>query len=816
MRQDLVYAFRNFGRNPGFTAVAVIALALGIGANTAIFSVVNAVLLRPLPYQNPEGLMYVWASNPSLQLGVDDLPLAVAELYDYRDRSKTLEKLTMVGSSRVRLGLAGDNEMVDGVRVTGDFFPLFGVAPILGNTFGENEDKPGAEKIVVLSHNLWQRRFGGRADVIGQRLEIDGKPYRVSGVMPPQFTYPHSAEVPKEYGFGPQAELWTAMQFSEEERKSRGDRSYITVGRLRPGATAEQAKAEVQVINAALLKEYPEAGMGWGVRATRFVDQIAGRARMILLVLLSAVAIILLIACANVANLLLARAAARKREIALRAALGADRGRIIRQLLTESVLLSLAGAALALIIGNWAMRALVTLSPGGIPRLGESSLDFTVFGFTLALAVLTGALFGLAPALTASKADLADTLKQSARSVAGGGGRLRSALVVAEVALAVMLLAGAGLLVRSFANLLQTDPGFRKGPAVTMAMTIPNEVPRDTVRTRFEDVVRAVEALPNVATVGIVNEMPLGGGEQLNIYEIEGKPRPKPREAPFGENRVATPGYFRAMGIRLIDGRLIEETDTRDKPLIAVVNEKLRDTFFAPGENPIGRRIRSFEMDAKHPQAWMTIVGVVANVRHAGIDVEPRAQIYRAQAQQTRREVTLVTRLKSGDANAAIPAIRNAVKASGPEIVIDKVITLDNLVSQSVSRRRYNMLLLGAFAGLALIMTIVGLYGVLSYSITQRTREMGVRIALGASSSDLMRQVVGEGLQLAAVGAVIGVAGALALTRVLAGLLYGVSPYDPLTLTAVVLLLLVVAAVACWIPARRAARLDPMVALRAE
>ena len=805
--KNLIYSVRMLLKKPGLTAVAIIAMGLGIGANTAIFSVVNTVLLQPLPYDQPEQLLRLATEQRNQALDGRGA-FSVPDLLDVQQRSTTLEYVATVQGAGTVITEGGDPERVLGAAVTADYFPLLRVKPILGRVFTSDEDKPGAASVVLLSEGLWKRRFGGDPNIIGREIDLGGKT-TVLGIMPAGFEYPISDETQDFW-----EPLFAGAWLTKEMREERANRFLSGIGRLKQGATVEQAKADLDLISRQIEQQSPVSNTNVIFNAVSMHEDITRDYRSALLVLLGAVGLVLLIACANVANLLLARAAARQKEVAIRMALGASRRRIASQLLTESVLLSLAGGAIGLLLASWGMYLLVAYGPADVPRLHDVSLDRYVLFFTFGVAILTGVLFGLAPALNASKPDPGRMLNESGRGAAQGGRNwMRSGLIVSEVALSLMLLVGAGLLIHSFWRLLQTDAGFdTKG---VLALDIP--LSRATYSkpeqrsAAFQQLVTRMKTLPGVRDASVVSNVPLTDFDEELSFQVEGREPYKPGEEAVADYTVAGPDYFRTMNIAALRGRVFTDNDTLNSPQVLVVSDAFVKRYFA-NEDPIGKRI-IFDGPNKTPRE---IVGVVADVRRNGLDVNVEPEMYASYLQRPERRLNVVIRTDVRDASQLIPAARAEVKAFDPNQIIWRTQTLEQLLSTSVAPRRFNMLLLGIFACVALVLAAVGLYGVMSYSVSWRTREIGIRMALGARRADVLRLVVRQGMTMTLIGLALGLVGAFSISRVLRGLLHGVSPTDPLTFVAVSIVLLVVALLACLVPARRATRVDPIIALRTE
>lgn len=816
MRNDLLFTLRSLRLNPGFTAIAILTIALGIGATTSVFSVIRGVILRDLPYERPDGLVMLWSDHAAMaaKSGWAELPFNPNDVGTFRREGRSFAgvSLFMEGNATL-IAPGGEPEKLGGALVSGEFFTILGVRPALGRLLTPEDDSPAANRVAMISYAMWQRRFGGAPDVVGRQLLLNNQPHTVVGVTPAGFRFPNNEEVPTPYGFQAQTDLWRPLRWEPARWYSTNNRSYPAIARLKDGVSAAAASAEARALAARLQQQFPASDAGWSAKAVPMKQQVTGRIARVLLILAAAVGFVLLIASANVANLLLARAAARQREIVLRAALGAARGRLIRQLLTESLVLSLAGGALGALLANSGVALLIRLAPPGIPRLHEVSTDWLVLAFATAVSLFTGLLFGAVPALHASRVDLAEALKATGRSLAGGGQRLRAGLIVAQVALAIVLLTGAGLLLRSFANLLGVDTGFDRGSTVaTLRVTLDNRYSRNAARIPLlRRMLDAARTSPGVTSAAMINETPLGGGENMNLLLGEGVPEPPPQQAPYADDRRVTPDYFATFGVRVLEGRVFHDSDDVDRPLVAVLNETAARRLF-PGQSAIGKRVRQEPLSVKD-EPWYTVIGVVADAKLSALDGETRMQIYRSLWQNTNYEFTLVARLR--DASAAA-ALRQAVRGVDSRLLVSEVATMSEVVAKSLASRRFQMFLLGGFSALALVLTLVGLYGVVSYSVNQRTREFGVRMALGASSGALGRGVLLAAWKLALAGVVLGIGGALAATRTLQSLLFGVNAADPLTLAAVSLLLLLVAGAAAWVPARRAMRVDPMEALRYE
>jgi predicted permease len=804
LMQDLRYGLRMLAKSPGFTAIAVLALALGIGANSAIFSVVNTVLLRPLPYKSPEQLMMVW--EDATHLGFPLNTPAPANFIDWREQNTVFDSMAAMAHRSFNLTGAGEPERFDGRRVSANLFNLLGVEPVLGRTFLQEEDQPGA-RVVILSYGVWQRRFGGDPAIIGRPLTLDGESYTVVGVMP------RTVQLPTLEGWHDQ--LWVPMAFDSEEAALRGSHYLEVIARLKPGMTQQQAQAEMNTIAARLEQQYPETNTRTGARVQSLHDRLVGNIKPALLVLLGAVGFVLLIACANVANLLLARAAVRQKEIALRLALGASRSRLTRQFLTESVLLAGIGGAAGLVLSFIGLRVLQAFIPASVAQAQTISMDVKVLLFTGAVSLLTGLIFGLAPASQASHSNLNDTLKESGRDAAASrrGNRIRSALVVSEVAVSFLLLIGAGLLISSFVNLLRLDPGYRAENLLTAKIVLPDTKYPDRERrvAFFSELLRRVHALPGVESAAAASNLPLTyHGDSMPIG-IEGREDPPPDQRPDVIYRTVSPGYFHTMGIRVVQGRDFTAQDHSDAPRAVVISEKTA-RYFWPGENPIGKRLKPGSATSDGP--WREVVGVVADVRQNDFAAEPKMQMYFSYEQVISLTPNALVVRTLVDPLSLATTVRNAVWSIDKDQPVSDIRTMEEIVSSAVARQRFSTMLLGVFAALALVLAAVGIYGVMSYSVAQRTREIGIRIALGAQRGDVLKMTVFSGLKLVFAGVAIGILAALVVTRVMASLLFGISATDPVTFASIAVVLVSVAAFASYIPARRATRIDPMLALR--
>ena len=811
LAQDLRFTLRSLGRSPAFTLTAALTVALGVGSNTAMFSVADAVLLRPLPYSEPAGLVMLWSRWTDFP---DRTWISVAEYYLYRDQARSFADVAAFSPRAVNLTGADEPERVEGVDVTASLFQVLGVEAALGRTFRPDEGEPGKDGVVVLGDGLWRRRFGADPKVVGRAIELSGTRRTVIGVMPAGF------RLPLDFTGGRPSELWLPMEMDRSEAMpyppNGGSHGYYGLARLAPGAAAASAAAELRTLIAGLAEQgIYDPDRHFETLVVPFEEQVTGAVRPAVLVLLGAVGFVLLIACANVASLLLARRESREREMAVRGALGAGTRDVLRQLLTESLLLAGLGGVAGLWLADTAVDLLVRLQPANLPRVAEVAIDGRVLAFSLGVTLLTGLLFGLLPALQAARPDLQGALKQGARTVAGGRQGLRRALVVVEVAMAVMLVAGAGLMVRTVRHLLAIDPGFESEGVLTLRLTAPQaSYPEPQQVVALNDALLGrVRALPGVLSAGATTSLALTSELGDWGFRIEGRETPE-GDNPRGDWLAVTPGYFESLGIPLVAGRTFADADHRQAPLAAVINEELARYYWPEGD-ALGKRIRS----GGDVTAWMTVVGIVGDVRHNGLTSEPRRMWYRPYAQLAAsagflpRSVSLVIRT-AGEPRALVGPVREAVRSLDAALPLAEVRTMEEVVSSATAQPRFTMLLLLSFGGLALAMAALGVYGVMAYSVAQRTREIGIRVALGAGRREVLGGVVGQAMALAAAGLAIGLAGALALSGALTSLLYGVSATDPATLAAVAAVVAAMALAASLIPGRRATRVDPIVALR--
>ncbi len=811
LMQDLRYSVRVLAKSRGFTAVALLTLALGIGANSAIFSVIDAVLLNRLPYPESSRLVVLWEQNPGR--GWYHNIVSAANFVDWRRQNHVFSRMSAIDEHTYDVSGSGEPLEVEGERVSANFFNLLGVRPALGRTFVQDEDSPGSARVVVLSDGLWKRRYGGDPGILGREITIDGEHSTVIGIMRQGFYFPAPS--------GDKPELWLAgLDLRNPARTWHG---YDAIARLKSGVSVERAQAEMDTIASGLEKQYPEQ-KGWNVQVISLHENIVGNTRPALLILLAAVGVVLLIACANLEALQLARVSSREKEMAIRGALGAGRGRVIRQLVTESVLLAVAGGGLGLLVASWGTRFLVALAPEDTPGLGSVHVNAGVLGFTLILSLLTGIIAGIVPALTASRIDINNSLKESERG-SSGSARTRSRLGLLaswELALAVVLLAGAGLLIKTFVALTHVDMGIDPHKVLTMrvALSGPQYAKRASQVEFLRELLNKVEALPGVTSAAVIDGggLPPDGGNGFD-YLIVGRPTPPPSEYPDAVNRVISADYFRTMGIQLLRGRLFTEADDANAARVVVINERMAREYW-PGADPIGSQLTFPNVEnltmpdgRKKAATRFTIVGVVKNVKNRGLEVQPDEEVYVPYTQEDFVPRTLLVKSSVKPASL-VSAIRSQVQSLDPAQPIADVATLDEIVTQARAGSRFPMTLLALFAGLALILAAVGVYGVMSYSVGQRVHEIGIRIALGAERRDVFSLVVGQGAKLAAIGLGMGLAAALSLTWLMSKLLFGVRPQDPLTFVAVTLILIAVVVFATYVPARRAVRVDPIVALR--
>jgi putative ABC transport system permease protein len=807
--KDISYGIRSLLKHPGFTAIAVITLALGIGANTAMFSVINAVLLRPLPYRDPARLVTIWEESPDR--GMYQMPVSLANLRDWIDQNQTFEQISAYTFTNLNLTGTGEPARLDTVRSSANLFPLVGATPVIGRSFLPEEDKEGGNHVVILGHALWQSRFGSDPGIVGKSLTLNNQSYTVVGVMASNSQFP--------VGFGYMGkvlndpiDLYVPLAASGRETE-RGNYSFFAIGRLKPGATIDQARAEMTTIERRLEQQYPGGNTGIGISLVPTQEQTVKEIRPALLVLLGAVGFLLLIACANIANLLLARAASRKKEMAIRTALGASRLRVLRLLLTESLLLSLVGGGLGLLLAVWGTDALIALEPDNIPRLNEIGVDARVFAFTLAVSIVTGIVFGLIPGMHAAKPDLNEALKEGSRGSMGSaaGKRTRSVLVAVEVALSLVLLVGAGLMIKSFIRLQQTKLGFNPENVLAVSLTLPeSRYPEDRQQASFfQDALARLQSITGVQSAGATTSLPLTLSVNGSDFRIEGHPEPEPGKEIIINTSSVSPGYFHTLGVPLLMGREFSERDNKDAPQAAIINTDLARTYF-PNEDPTGKRIKFTDTES-----WISIVGVTADVKQLGQDIGVKPEIYFPYLQVPASSMSLVVRT-ANEPLSLTGAVKTQIQLIDKDLPIDDAKTMEQLLANSRSGRRFNLILLTGFALVALVLAMVGIYGVMSYTVAQRTHEIGIRVAVGARSRDVFRMVIGQGMMLALIGVAFGLVGAFGLTRLMTSMLFGVEPTDPLTFVTIAVLLTAVALVACYIPGRRATKVDPLVALRYE
>jgi predicted permease len=805
---DLRYGARTLRKNPGFTAVAVITLALGIGANTAIFSVVNAVLLRPLQYPNAERIVAVEELNEK----GSRVQVTPANFLDWREQNTVFEHLAAILARPANLSVGDESERIDLAMTSADFFQVFGVQPQLGRFFVAEEENAGHHPVAVVGHGLWQRHFGGDPSLVGKTITLDGQAYTVVGIAPAGFQYPDKTEA-----WVPPSQRVPTPSPQMDVGRARGFGFLSAVALLKLGVSTGQAHEEMTVITARLRRQYPDTNNTRFDRVVPLQTHLVGDSSAALLLLLGAVALVLLIACANVANLLLSRAATRQKEIAVRIALGATRLRLVRQLLVESVALALAGGAAGLLIGWWGVGLMKGLLPVDFPRAQSIGVDFRVLGFTLLVSLLTGIVFGLAPALQSTNPDVNEALKESARGSAGGGrrDRVRSLLIVSEVALSLVLLIGAGLLFRSFMRLQAVELGFRPQHVLTFRLTPSGSNFREDPQyvAFYSQVAERIKALPGVNAVGVINTLPLLKGPTAG-FRVEGRPALTPDKWPITNYRSVSPDYFLAVNTPVVKGHAFTGHDDARSPLAVVVNESLARRDF-PGEDPVGKRINLGGNRSDGQPIWFEIVGVVADVRSLELNSEPTPELYTSFLQDPFAGMSYVVR-SSVEPGSLVPSVREVVRQVDRAQPVAEVREMEQIVSEAAARPRFNSLLLGTFASLAMLLAAAGIYGVMSYAVTQRTHEIGVRVALGAQRRDVFKLIMGQGARLVLTGVAVGLLGAFALTRVMAGLLFGVTATDPSTFVGVALFLIGVAALACYLPARRATKVDPLIALRYE
>jgi predicted permease len=809
---DLRYGLRILLRNPGFTLAAIVVLALGIGANTAIFSIVNAVLLRPLPYQDASRIMQVWHVPPAKSFpGMSLFSVSPANYLDWQDQNRSFEQMAAYGFDSFNVGGGERPEAIRGAAVAPGFFSILRVQPVLGRTFSPEEDRPGQGHVVILGHTLWRDHFAADPGIVGRNVLLDGQTYTVVGVMPPKFKFPDWAE------------LWVPLAWSNEKRAVRGNHNYMVIGRLKPEAAVQQAKTDLGAISARLEQQYPEDDKGWGATVLPLREQIVGDVRPALLVLLGAVAFVLLIACANVANLVLAKTLARKKEIAIRTSLGASRAAVLRQILAETLLFSLAGGALGLFLARFCITLIQKFLADRLPSSTEITLDASVLAFTVFLALLAGLLAGLLPAVRFTRTDLNEALKQgqSRGNSDSSGSNTRGLLVVSEVALSLVLLIGAGLMMRSLLRLSSVQPGFDPNNVLTARLTVPGtKFSSPAAQISFYDqVLRQVRATPGVESAGLIDSLPIDDGGSHQPVAVEGQPVVPMADQPEVDVRMISPGYLHAMRVPVLRGRDLNDADLAGRPPVVFISESMAKRFW-PNENPIGKHITL----TFFPGVVREVAGVVGDVKQDSLDqTRPVETLYWPLSQltvppsETWRSFGMSLAVRtSAEPSSAISSVTSAVHQVDPETPVVSVVTMEGLISASLSPQRFNVLLLGAFAGLALVLAAVGIYSVLAYSVRRRLREIGIRMALGATPSDVLQMVVADGMKPILLGVTLGLAAAFALSRVVSSLIYGVRATDPLTFASVALLLIAVGLFATILPAYRATSVEPVLTLREE
>ncbi|HKG79204.1 MAG TPA: ABC transporter permease [Pyrinomonadaceae bacterium] len=806
--KDIRYGLRGLLKHPGFTAIVVITLALGIGASTAIFSVVNSVLLRRLPYKTAERIIAIQELDRNGKL----VQVTSANFLDWRSQNTVFEHLAAIKTTTTNLALSDHAERIDLAQTSANFFDVFGITPQYGRLFIPHDEQAGHEPVVVVSNALWQRRFGSDPSLVGKPITLDSQNYTVVGIAPAGFQYPDKTEV-----WLPPKRLAPELNDRQDVTQSRGMGYLAAVALLKPGVTVQQAATEMETIVTRLRQQYPDTNNRRFNRVVSLHEHLIGDTNKVLWLLLGAVTFVLLIGCANVANLLLASAASRQKEMAIRAALGASRWRVMRQLFTESTMLALTGGAVGLLVAFWGLTGITKLLPGDFPRLNEIRMDWRVLAFTFAASVLTGILFGLAPGLQLSRRDVQETIRETGRGASGSlrQSRFRQALIIAEVALSVVLLAGAGLLFRSFLYLQSVNAGFVAQQVLTARLSPSGtNYTADADYVNFYDrVMEKISAVPGVQDVGMINTLPLSKGPTVG-FKVEGRPPVTPDKWPGANYRSVSPNYFRAMSVPLVQGRAFTEQDKEGAPRVMIVNQELANDVF-PGEDPIGKRIGFGSPDPNQQPIWWEIVGVAANVRSLELKEEPTSELYFSALQNPFEGMSLVVR-SSVEPSGVSASLRQIVAEVDKSVPVSNVQTMDHIVSQSITQPRFNLFLLALFSTVAMLLSAAGIYGVTAYTVTQRTHELGIRLALGAQVGDVLKMILGQGMAVIGIGLVLGLVAAFALMRLLRSLLFGVGENDPLTFAAITLVLFLVALLACYIPARRATKVDPLVALRYE
>ena len=817
--QDVKYALRVLSKTKVFTAVAMLTLALGIGASTAVFGLVNAVLLKPLPFPNAERIVFPWRLTPrDLQLGYNEVPWGLRQFHSLRRDSKTLQDVGAFKSDSFNLTGIGEPARLDGTRASAGFFVALGAAPAIGRVFTFQEDQVGHEHVVILSDRLRRDRFGANREILGRTIALSGTPYTVVGIMPPGFELPRAEDMPPGFDFARVTQLWVPLALPPEPAHSWDPAELAIIARLRSGITIDQAQAEMNVFSRRFESQYPSAKGWFDSRLVSITRQVAGDMRRPLLLILGAVGVVLLISCSNVASLFLARSFSRKREFTLRAALGAGDSRLIRQILTESLVLAIGGGLLGILLAAGSLRLVRLFGPPNIPKLGNASLDISVFAFAFGITFLTGILFGLIPAVGATRENLADSLKEASPRSAGSalGPRVRKALVVSQIALALVLVIAAGLLTRTFLHLLSVNPGFQPARVLTLELSLPASQYSDPERARslYANVLRSLKSIPGVEAVGIAKGIPFGVKPDSTVVRIMNHPVVRSQERPYAAYNLASPGYFIAVGSPILRGRDFLESDTAPNAMpVTVINRAMAAKFW-PDEDAIGKQVGL----GSPAFPVMTVIGIVGDIKELSLRQQPGPEMYVPYSLKTyvsllAMQVVLRTRI---DPASMIKSVEAAVHSVDAGLPLSNIAGMTVLIDNSMAEPRFAMLLLGAFGALALGLASIGMYGVISYSVAQRTREIGLRMALGARAGDVFRMVIGQGVRLAAVGIVIGLFAASAAAKLMAAFLYGVEPIDPVTFGCVSLVLLAIAVIACHIPARRATRVDPLVALREE
>ena len=804
--KDIRYGVRGLLKHPGFTAIVVITLALGIGASTAIFSVVDNVLLRRLPYRNAERIVAIEETNREGKRG----QVTSANFLDWRAQNTVFEHLAAIKTTTTNLALSDHAERIDLAQTNANFFDVFGITPQYGRLFIPQDEQAGHAPVVIVSDTLWQRRFGSDPSLVGKPITLDGNNFTVIGIAPPGFQYPDKTEL-----WVPPLRLVPELYQNQDVTQTRGMGYLAAIALLKPGVSLPQAAAEMETITSRLRQQYPDTNNRRFNRVVSLHQHLIGDTNKVLWLLLGAVTFVLLIGCANVANLLLASGAARQKEMAIRSALGASRWRVMRQLFTESTILALTGGAVGVLIAVWGLAAITKLLPGDFPRLNEIHLDLRIFGFTFAASVLTGILFGLVPALHLSRADVQDSMRERGTTGSRHQRRFRQALIVGEVALCVVLLAGAGLLFRSFLRLQSVNTGFVSEQVLTARLNPsgPNFTQQADFDKFYSQALEKISAIPGVHDAGVINTLPLDKGPTTG-FRVDGRPITTPDKWPMVNYRSVSPNYFRAMGIPVVQGRAYTDRDNTGSPLVMIINQQTAREIF-PDENPIGKRITFGNTDQNRQPVWFEIVGVVASVRSLELREEPEAEIYFSSLQDYWPAMSLVVRSSVEPASLA-GSVRQAVNEVDRSVPVSQVKTMDHVVSESITQPRFNLFLLGLFSTVAMLLSAAGIYGVTAYTVSQRTHELGIRLALGAQVGDVLRMILGQGMAVIGAGLVLGLVAAFWLMRLLRSLLFGVGENDPVTFGAITLVLLIVALIACYIPARRATKVDPLEALRIE